>query len=179
MSGAISSSISRSGRWFAAPSTWSITTPSSESGNRALRYKTLDPRSAARPSIIRQRRGSLFSQLLNLIQSVAAFDIVTEAMLRQILAHLASPDEDFIEEANDGRFILTEKGERLVDSPEFYAAFRTTDQWEIVKQDDRKVGCISLSNALAVCSVAILFSLDHARTTPSLILSLKPNRSGR
>src|SRR5499427_3997038 len=56
MRGVISSSFSRRRRWFAAPSTWSIATPSRESGNRALRYSTPDARSVARPSIIRQRR---------------------------------------------------------------------------------------------------------------------------
>jgi ATP-dependent Lhr-like helicase len=101
-------------------------------------------------SILKQRRGALFSQLLNLIQSVAAFGIVTEKMLRHILAHIASPDEGLIEEVSDGRYVLTEKGEKLVHGPEFYAAFRTTDQWEVVAQDERKVGFISLSNALAV-----------------------------
>ena len=55
----INSSFSRRGRWFAAPSTWSITLPFSESGNRALRYKTPDPRNVARPSIIRQRRSDM------------------------------------------------------------------------------------------------------------------------
>src|SRR5262249_15136398 len=56
ISGAISSSFSFRRRWFAAPSTWSIATPSSESGYRALRYRMPTPRSLARPSIIRQRR---------------------------------------------------------------------------------------------------------------------------
>lgn len=111
-------------------------------------------------SIVKQRRGALLSQLLNLVQSVAAFDIVTEKMLRQILGHLASPDEAFIEETADGRYILTEKGEKLVHSKEFYAAFRTTDQWDIVANDERKIGSISLSNALAVGET---FCLDGKR----------------
>jgi Lhr-like helicase len=99
-------------------------------------------------SILKQRRGALFSQLLTLIRSVSAFDIVTEGMLREILGHLASPDEAFIEQASDGRYILTEKGEKLVHGPEFYAAFRTTDQWEIIAKEERKIGSISLSNQM-------------------------------
>ena len=100
-------------------------------------------------SIIMQRSGILFSELLNLIQSVAAFRFVTENMLRQIVANLESP-ECFIEQTSEGRYILTEKGEKLVHGSEFYASFQTTDQWDIVADDGRKVGSISLSNVLRV-----------------------------
>ena len=111
-------------------------------------------------SIIKQRGSVSFSQLLNVLQSVAAFDIVTEKILRHLVAHVASPDQGFIEETSDGRYILTQKGEKLVHAPEFYAAFRTTEQWDIVAEDKRKVGSISLSNALTVGDT---FCLDGDR----------------
>ena len=43
---------------------------------------------------------------------------------------------------------LSDKGERLVQSAEFYAAFLTADQWDVVCSN-RKIGWISLANALS------------------------------
>ena len=99
-------------------------------------------------SVIQQRNGAIFSQLLTLAHSVSAFQIFDEKSLRKLLNHLCLPTVGFLEEVPGGRLILSDKGERLVQSAEFYAAFLTADQWDVVCSN-RKIGWISLANALS------------------------------
>jgi len=101
-------------------------------------------------SIIKQKNGANVPQLLGLLGCVAAFDFLTERMLRKMVEHLATPEQAYLEATQDGRYILTEKGEKLVCSIEFYPAFQVTDQWDVVAHGTGKVGQISLSNPLVV-----------------------------
>lgn len=101
-------------------------------------------------SIIKQRGGANVPYLLNIMQSVAAFDFVTERRLREMVEHLATPGQGFLEPTVAGCYILTEKGEKLVHALEFYAAFQVSDQWDVVEHDSGKVGQISLGNPLVL-----------------------------
>lgn len=100
-------------------------------------------------SLTKERNGVLFSQIQALMHSVAAFSAVNEKSLRALLTKVCEPDTGFLEWTSEGRFILTERGERLVHSSEFYATFRTSDQWDVVS-GQRKVGWISLANPLSI-----------------------------
>lgn len=101
-------------------------------------------------SILKQENGGNIQLLRQQVEAVAAFDFVTERRLRTLLEHLAAAEQGFLERVAEGRYILTEKGEKLVHAPEFYASFQASDQWDVVAVGAGKVGQISLSNPLSV-----------------------------
>jgi ATP-dependent Lhr-like helicase len=100
-------------------------------------------------SRVKQGNGATFAELHRLVRACAVFDRVTSDTLRNLLGHLSIGDSRFLERAPDGAYILSERGEKLVYSPEFYAAFRTSATWEIIS-GGRRVGFVSLANPLEV-----------------------------
>jgi ATP-dependent Lhr-like helicase len=98
-------------------------------------------------SRVKQGNGATFPEILRLVRACSAFKPVTPAQLEDLLTHLSEKEAGFLELAPDGAYVLSEKGEKLVYSPEFYAAFRTSATCEIVS-DSRRVGLISLTNFL-------------------------------
>lgn len=69
-----------------------------------------------------------------------------------LLRGLGSGDEPMLEQAPDGSLMLGPLGERLTSSRDFYANFKTDEEWRLVHQG-RALGTLPIVNIIAVGSI--------------------------
>lgn len=98
-------------------------------------------------SVIAERGGAHASQLYKLLISEGAFRGLTQAEFSELLRSLASKDLLFQDPTN--LLLLGEAGERFVGSYDFYAAFTSEEEWQIVCQG-QTMGSLPISSPIFV-----------------------------
>jgi ATP-dependent Lhr-like helicase len=94
-------------------------------------------------SFISERGGATLMELQRLIRSVTPFQRLSEASYKQLYL---SPE---------GKYFLAQKGEKLLESDEFYACFQTGAVWDVWSARER-IGSISLANPVAIGNLLCL-----------------------
>jgi len=83
-------------------------------------------------SVITERGGIRGRPLYDLLCGAGPFASVSVPQFVGLLKHLASVEIGLIEQATDGTIMLAAKGEAIVHSYRFYAAFETGVEWRLV-----------------------------------------------
>lgn len=104
-------------------------------------------------STIRQTGGAHAHRLFETVCSCPAFRSVDSALFANLLRDLGKAD--LIEQTPTGDLILGLKGEKLTSHYEFYAAFESADEWDVV-HGKRAIGSIVPSPLYAVGSHMLL-----------------------
>lgn len=132
-------------------------------------------------SMINQRGGATFLELYRLMRSITPFARVSSRAYEMLLKSLCEGDLALLHDRGDGKYLLTRKGERLLDSNEFYATFKTGAVWDIWSQSG-KIGSMSFANPVAVGDRFYLdgrgwkvLSVQRARTR----VIVEPAKDGR
>ena len=86
-------------------------------------------------SFIRENGGANFTELARLIRSVTPFERLSEQSYEQLLRELCEPGLALLYEAPNGKFRLAERGEKLLESNEIYAAFKAFHSWDVWARD--------------------------------------------
>ena len=95
-------------------------------------------------SVITERGGIRARPLHDLLCGAGPFGAVSVSEFAGLLKHLASNDIRFIEQAGDGTIMLAEKGEAIVQSHNFYAAFESPEEWRLTASG-RTLGTLPIS----------------------------------
>jgi len=95
-------------------------------------------------SVITERGGIRARPLYDLLCGAGPFAAVSVSEFAGLLKHLASHETRFIEQAADGTIMLAEKGEAIVQSHNFYAAFESPEEWRLMASG-RTLGTLPIS----------------------------------
>jgi ATP-dependent helicase Lhr and Lhr-like helicase len=129
-------------------------------------------------SVIAEKGGSTASALFKELIVEGAFAGLTPAEFADLLRSLAS--KDLIVQDPTGLLLLGTVGERLVASYEFYAAFSSEDEWQIVG-DGRKMGSLPIRTPVVV-GTRLIFAgrrwLIRSVDTEAQILSVVSDPGG-
>ena len=96
-------------------------------------------------SVIAERGGAHASQLYRSLISEGAFHGLSSAEFGEFLSSLGS--KDLIAQDRTGLLLLGEAGERFVGSHEFYSAFTSEEEWQIVCQG-QTMGSLPISSPI-------------------------------
>ncbi len=83
-------------------------------------------------SLIAEKGAAKADSLYRMLCGPGVFSSVTPGDFAEILRHAAGPANKLIEQAPDGTLMLAEKGERIVQSRDFFALFRSDDEWRLI-----------------------------------------------
>ena len=86
-------------------------------------------------SVIAQHSGASAKQLHRTLCGAGPFERVDQARFARLLRVMAS--HDLLEQASDGILLHGAVGERHVNHYNFYTAFQTSDEWQIIASDKR------------------------------------------
>lgn len=131
-------------------------------------------------SVIAQRGGARADAIHRLLCGPGVFASVTPGDFAELLRGLARDEARFIEQAPDGTLLLGERGERLVQSREFYALFDSGAEWRLVA-GTRTLGTIPLTNAIAKGNLVVFAGrrwLVEDVDERARVLMVTPHRGG-
>lgn len=94
-------------------------------------------------SMIAERGGVAAAEISRTLMTDGPFSAVKQADLIALLRELGQ--QDLIVQDSSGALLLGQVGERLVGSHDFYAAFASTEEWQIV-QDGRPLGTLPIDS---------------------------------
>ncbi len=97
-------------------------------------------------SVIAQYGSVRAKQLWQLLCNKGPFNLVDENLYAEFLRSLA--EKDLIQQDHDGRILIGLKGERVVGSYHFYAAFQTDEEYTLMHQN-KKLGTLPIKNPLS------------------------------
>jgi ATP-dependent Lhr-like helicase len=97
-------------------------------------------------SLIVQRGGISPKEAYEQLSGPGSFESVDVATFKGLLRGMRATQPPLLEQAGDGTLMLGELGERLTDNWEFFAVFKTPEEYRIVFKG-RTLGTISLENA--------------------------------
>jgi len=120
---------------------------------RALHLSTLVHQILA---LVAQRGGVSASRAYEILCRTGPFTGVSPSLFAQVLRGIAAPDAKLVEQAADGTLLLGEVGERIVDSYEFFAVFKTPEEYRIVC-DGNELGTLPIV-AVLTPDTTIIFS---------------------
>jgi len=103
-------------------------------------------------SIIAERGGERPDRIYQAICGSGPLSSLGTPDFIAMLRHAASADVDLIGQARDGALMLGERGERIVESREFYPIFETDEEWRLVA-GGRPLGTIPISNSVGTGSI--------------------------
>jgi len=98
-------------------------------------------------SVIAEKGGAMAPALFHGLVTEGAFEGLSQAEFAALLRSLAKLD--LISQDSTGLLLLGEKGEQFVASYDFYAAFASDDEWQIVC-DGRVMGSLPISSPITV-----------------------------
>ena len=82
-------------------------------------------------SYVHQKGGARRSDLGMLIRSVTPFERLSNQSYDELLAGLCDPAIGLLDASLDGKYRLSARGEKLLESNEIYAVFQTTVEWDV------------------------------------------------
>jgi ATP-dependent Lhr-like helicase len=97
-------------------------------------------------SVIVERGGINPADLYATLSGPGAFATIDAETFKALLRGMRNTDPPLLEQAADGTLMLGEQGERLTDGHEFYAVFKTPEEYRIIAAG-RTLGTISIENA--------------------------------
>lgn len=98
-------------------------------------------------SVIAERGGAHAGQLYKLLVTGGSFDGLTQPEFSELLRGLGA--KDLITQDSTNLLLLGQTGERLVGSHDFYAAFTSEEEWQIVCQG-QTMGTLPISSPIFV-----------------------------
>lgn len=122
-------------------------------------------------SFVHEKEGASLPDLARLMRAVPPFQRLSEKSYTKLLAELCSPGLDLLYEAPDGKYRLSQRGEKLLESQEIYAAFSVCQTWDVWSRSEQ-VGSLLRSMPMAVGD---LFSLG-GRAWQVIAVDEKKNR---
>src|SRR6202030_1448400 len=127
-----------------------------------------------------QSGGVSASRAYEILCRTGPFTGVTPSLFAQVLRGIAAPDAKLVEQAEDGTLLLGEIGERIVDTYEFFAVFKTPAEYRIVC-DGAELGTLPIV-AMLVPGTTIIFSGRRWRVVavndPQKTIIVSPSKSG-
>lgn len=97
-------------------------------------------------SLIVERGGISHSTLTQILCAPGPFESISLNTVNALLDSMRTMTPALIEQAQDGTIMLGEEGEKLCDGYEFFAVFKTTDEFRIVA-GGKTLGTVSIINA--------------------------------
>ena len=132
-------------------------------------------------SRIAERGAQRADQLYRAIGRDGPFAAIEPGDFADLLRGLGGGEEPMLEQAPDGSLMLGPLGERLTASRDFYANFKTDEEWRLVHQG-RALGTLPIVNALAVGSI-LSFAGRRWRAIaiddPAKVVEVVAHRAGR
>ena len=93
-------------------------------------------------ALVAQHGGVAVPQAWNRLVVGGAFSDVSADVFRNLLRAMAAPGAALIEQAPDGTLLPGAKGERIIESRDFYATFITPEEYKVVTDRGRMLGTI-------------------------------------
>lgn len=103
-------------------------------------------------SVITQTGGCKAMKLYAVLCSRGPFSAISKADFADLLRGLGQSESPLLEQAPDGTIMLGPEGERLVSSRDFYANFKSGEEWRLVNQG-RPLGTLPIINTLVIGSI--------------------------
>ena len=97
-------------------------------------------------SVIAQYGSVRAEQLWKLLCKRGPFKLIDEKLYVEFLNALVK--NQFIQRVKTGAIMIGSKGEKLVNSWEFFAAFKTAEEYSILRKDGKRLGTIPIKNLL-------------------------------
>lgn len=132
-------------------------------------------------SVIAERGGATARTIYSLLGGVGPFSSVSPADFAMLLRHVAREPHALIEQDADGTLMLGRRGEKLVQSRDFFALFASDVEWRLVTLG-RTIGTIPIVNAIVEGGLLVFAgrrwrvqSIDEA----AKVLDVVAHRGGR
>lgn len=97
-------------------------------------------------SVIVEHSGISFKKLMATLGGPGPFSQITEATVKALLNEMANTEPPLIEQAGDQTLMLGQLGEQITERYEFFAVFKTTEEFRIVASG-KTLGTVSIANA--------------------------------
>lgn len=98
-------------------------------------------------ALIVQYGGVTSKQVWNLLVESGVFDGITLDIFKAVLRRMADPEVRLIEQAADGTLLPGEIGERIAEARDFYAVFKTPEEYHVVTDRGRQLGALPLESS--------------------------------
>jgi len=131
-------------------------------------------------SVIAERGGASAERIYLTLCERGPFSGVRKRRFLQLLRHLGRTDVGLIEQSDDGLLLLGKHGEKLVEHYNFYAVFRTPEEFRL-DHDGKKLGTMPVTNILAP-GMTLIFSGRRWEVVEihdrERIIRVKPSQAG-
>lgn len=131
-------------------------------------------------SLIAQRGGAQANILYSVLCREGPFRQVSTAMFADVLRVLGHPETGLIEQTDGGLLLLGQTGERLVEHYNFYAVFKTPEEYRLVA-NGRDLGTLPIDNVLSP-GMMLIFSgrrwLIQEIHDREKVIMVKPAKAG-
>jgi ATP-dependent Lhr-like helicase len=97
-------------------------------------------------AVITERGGATYAQLKESLGGAGSFSAVDEATFRALLQGMATTIPPLMETSSDGTLMLGPLGEKIVENYEFFAVFKTPEEFKIIA-NGKTLGAVSILNA--------------------------------
>ncbi len=132
-------------------------------------------------SVIVERGGARADVLFHIVCGEGPLSVLPREEFVTLLRWLAQPDQRLIEQSPAGLIMLGEEGEAITRGREFYAVFKSDQEWRLVA-GGRTLGTIPISNMLGVGSL-LAFAGRRWRIVDvddrAKVLEVSPHATGR
>jgi ATP-dependent Lhr-like helicase len=97
-------------------------------------------------SVIVEYSGVSFKKLMATLGGPGPFSEISEQTVKALLNEMANTEPPLIEQAGDQTLMLGKLGEQIAERYEFFAVFKTTEEFRIVTKG-KTLGTVSIANA--------------------------------
>ena len=107
-------------------------------------------------SLVAQKGGISPGEGWEYLVKSRVFDAVDLPLYKHLLRRMGEDDVRLLEQAPDGTLLPGAEGERLIDSRDIYAAFKTPEEYSVVQEGGRSIGHIPILNPMVAGQFMIL-----------------------
>ena len=97
-------------------------------------------------ALIIERGGISYQDLLQVLTGPGPFSQIETKTIRALLLAMGETDPPLIEQSSDGTLMLGKLGEQITDGYEFFAVFKSTDEFRIIA-GGKTLGTVSIINS--------------------------------